>query len=264
MGKPWDFTYCHSDRLSSLLLRNGLSRFSKTSQTWAHVILTLWLQALTQVHGSPALGLQRQHHGFLNLKSCNHPSWFQAKCELELLGTRMRPKHVMWARLKVKSCFPSMKYLLLPWKPLQGVCSPSPNQCPPTRPHSLSPGPHGDLNAPGWSWESIFHTLTKMCRLRVEGLFSITIWNILALFPELIIALGKAFPPKYSPRNQLEMNWEVWNTDFLGKESPCQGEGWSQAYVSWLCQGYKWTLKVTKSIHTFASLLSPTSIDIWF
>lgn len=170
----------------------------------------------------------------------------------------------MWARLKVKSCFPSMKYLLLPWKPLQGVCSPSPNQCPPTRPHSLSPGPHGDLNAPGWSRESISHTLTKMCRLRVEGLFSITIWNILALFPELIIALGKAFPPKYSPRNQLEMNWEVWNTDFLGKESPCQGEGWIQAYVSWLCQGYKWTLKVTKSIHTFASLLSPTSIDIWF
>lgn len=62
-------------------------------------------------------------------------------------------------------------------------------------PTPLSPGPHGDLNAPGWSWKNIFHTLNKMCRLKVEGLLSITIWNILALFPGFIIAFGRDLPP---------------------------------------------------------------------
>lgn len=92
-----------------------------------------------------------------------------------------------------------------------------------TAPTPLSPGPHGDLNAPGWSWESILHTLNKMCRLRVEGLFSITIWNILAFFPEFIIALGKGLPPW----NQREMNWEVWTSDSPVSESLCSRESWN-------------------------------------
>lgn len=119
--------------------------------------------------------------------------WSQAKCELELLGTRVRQRHVIWTRLEVRSYFPLTACLLFLWKLLWGRFSPSPNHCTPT---SLSPGPHGDLNAPGWSWESIFHTLNKMCRSRVEGLFSITIWNILAFFPEFIIALGKGLTPE--------------------------------------------------------------------
>lgn len=60
--------------------------------------------------------------------------WSQAKCELELLGTRVRQRHVIWTRLEVKSYFPLTTCLLLLWKLLQGGFSPSPHHCPP--PHS--------------------------------------------------------------------------------------------------------------------------------